>query len=1050
MFVEFFIRRPVFASVCSLLIVLAGAICIPTLPIAQYPDLAPPQVVVNAVYTGASAEVLESAVTTPLEQQINGVEGMKYMSSTSTNDGVSTITVTFDVERDPDLAAVDVQNRVSQATGRLPNEVKITGVSVKKNSAAFVLGIAFYAENNEYDNVFMSNYVDQYVRDELKRIKGIGDIPLFGERKYSMRLWLDPTRLATRQLTASDVVRALQEQNVQVASGQLGQQPAVTGQQFQVSVRAVGRFKDAEEFNDLILKATSDGTLVRLRDVGHAELGAEDYSLTAVYQNISSVGMGIIQLPGANALDVAHQVKAELDRLSKNFPPGMKYKVAFDSTPFVEASIHDVVETLAIAIVLVIATIFLFLATWRSTFIPAITIPVSLIGTFAFVKAFGFTINTLTLFGITLATGLVVDDAIVVIENIERFMREKHMSAREAAGAAMQEVFGAVVATSLVLIAVFVPMAFFPGTTGRIYRQFSVTIAISVAISAFNAITLTPALCALLLRPHGKVNAFFERFERMLDNVKNRYGSILRVSLRFRGVVLVAFIASLGATFWMSKKVPTGFVPQEDQGYFIVAAQTPEGSSLEYTTKVFNKATSILTAQPEVLGAFAAVGYGFNGNGANKGAMWVMMKPFSERKGDQHSVEAVLNRVRGALFAIPEGFVIAVPPPPVQGIGNLGGFQFEVLDRGGSTLQELAGGTWGLIGAGSKDPQLSSLFSTYSANDPQLIVEVDRKKARAMNVRLDQVFSTLQVFMGSQYVNDFDFANRSYRVYVQADAKFRAQREHLNEFYVRSETGQMVPLGTLLNIRETVAPQVISHYNLFRSAEISGTPGTGFSSGQAIERMQQLAAELPNTMTYSWSGLSLEELEGGKQTTLLFGLGLLIVFLVLAAQYESFALPFIVLLGVPVAVLGALGAQWARGLQNDVFCQVGLVMLIGLSSKNAILIVEFAQQLRERGASIVDAAVEAAQTRLRPILMTSLAFILGGLPLVFATGAGQASRHSLGTAVLGGMVVSTVLNLLIIPVLYVLVEALRERRRGPKTESVPPEHGPEPLATPAE
>ncbi|WP_394847813.1 multidrug efflux RND transporter permease subunit [Pendulispora brunnea] len=1050
MFVEFFIRRPVFASVCSLLIVLAGAICIPSLPIAQYPELAPPQVVVTATYTGASAEVLESAVTTPLEQQINGVEGMKYMQSTSTNDGVSTITVTFDVDRDPDLAAVDVQNRVSQATGRLPNEVKVTGVSVKKNSAAFVLGIAFYAENDVYDNVFVSNYVDQYVKDEVKRVKGVGDVPLFGERKYSMRLWLDPARLATRQLTAGDVVRALQDQNVQVAAGQIGQQPAVSGQQFQVSVRAIGRLKDAEEFNDLVVKSTTDGTLVRLRDVGHAELGAEDYSLSAIYRNVPSIGMGVLQLPGANALDVAHNVKAELERLSKSFPPGLKYKVAFDSTPFVEDSIKDVVETLAVAIVLVIATIFLFLATWRSTFIPAITIPVSLVGTFAFVKAFGFTINTLTLFGITLATGLVVDDAIVVIENIERFMREKHMGPREAAGAAMKEVFGAVVATSLVLIAVFVPMAFFPGTTGRIYRQFSVTIAISVAISAFNAITLTPALCALLLRPHGKVNAFFERFERMLDRVKERYGRLLRTALRWRGPVTVAFVISLGVTYWMSRVVPTGFVPEEDQGYFIVAAQTPEGSSLEYTSKVFNKATDVLIQQPEVAGAFAAVGYGFAGNGANKGVMWVMMKPFAERRGEQHSVASVIARTRGQLFGIPEGFVVAFPPPPIQGIGNLGGFQFEVLDRGGSTLQQLAGGTWGLIGAGSKEPQLKGLFSTYSANDPQLVVEVDRGKARAMNVRLDEVFSTLQVFMGSQYVNDFDFSNRSYRVYVQADARFRAQREHLSEFYVRSESGQMIPLGTLINIRETVAPQVISHYNLFRSAEINGTAGDGFSSGQAIEQMEKLAAELPNTMTFQWSGLSLEELEGGKQTTLLFGLGLLVVFLVLAAQYESFALPFIVLLGVPVAVLGALGAQWARGLQNDVFCQVGLVMLIGLSSKNAILIVEFAQQLRERGESIIDAAVVAAQTRLRPILMTSLAFILGGLPLVFASGAGRAARHSLGTAVLGGMIVSTILNLLLIPVLYVLIESVRERRRAPKTESIPPTGGAEPLASPAE
>jgi HAE1 family hydrophobic/amphiphilic exporter-1 len=1042
LFVEFFIRRPVLSAVCSFLIVLAGAICIPSLPLAQYPTLAPPQVTVTAVYIGANAEVVESTVTTPLEQQINGVEGMRYMTSTSTNDGVSTIVVTFDVSRDPDLAAVEVQNRVSQATGRLPNEVKLTGVSVQKNSSSFVLAVAVDSENGAYDHVFTSNYVDRNIRDAIKRVKGVGDVILFGERKYSMRLWLDPGRLAARQLTASDVVRALRDQNVQVAAGQVGQQPAVTGQSFQISVRAEGRLANQEEFDNLVLKSTDSGALVRLKDVGRAELGAEDYSTATFYKGQTAVGIGVLQLPNANALDVARDVKAELARLSKSFPPGMKYQIAFDTTPYIQDSISEVLTTLGEAIVLVIAVIFLFLGNARSTFIPAVTIPVSLIGTFAFVKALGFSINTLTLFGITLATGLVVDDAIVVIENVERFIRDKNMRPKEAASAAMGEVASAVIATSLVLIAVFVPMAFFPGTTGRIYRQFSVTIAISVAISTFVAVTLTPALCAILLQAHdhapkekGFVRRAFDRFDALIDRLRERYGKMLDRALHHRKAIAIVFLAGIGLTYGVGKAVPSGFVPDEDQGYFIVAAQAPEGASLEYTDQLLHKAAAVLEAQPEVKSAFGNAGFSFAGNGANKGVIFVLMKPFEERRGKEHSVASVIARTAGPLFGIPEGFVVAFPPPPIQGIGNLGGFQFEVLEQGGASLQELSASTFGLVGSASKDPSLKGLFTGFTANDPQLVLTVDRDKARRLGVRLEEIFSTLNVLMGSQYVNDFDFSHRSYRVYVQADARFRAKREHLGEFYVRADNGQMIPLMTLITITEKAAPQVINHYNLFRSAEINGQAAAGVSTRQAIARMEDLAREgLPSTMSFAWSGLSLEELEAGSQTSLLFGLGLLVVFLVLAAQYESFALPLIVLFGVPVAVLGALGAQWLRGLTNDIFCQVGLVMLIGLSSKNAILIVEFANQLRERGLSIVDAAVSASKTRLRPILMTSLAFILGVLPMVFAKGAGQASRHSLGTAVAGGMLVSTVLNLFLIPALYVLVETFRERRRTPESE----------------
>jgi hydrophobic/amphiphilic exporter-1 (mainly G- bacteria), HAE1 family len=1032
-FIEFFLRRPVLAAVCSLLIVLAGAVSIPSLPIAQYPQLAPPQVTVAAIYNGASAEVVESAVTTPLEQQINGVEGMKYITSTSTNGGLSTIIVTFEVGRDPDLAAVDVQNRVQQAIGRLPNEVKVTGVTVKKNSSSFVLAFGLFAEHDEYDSVFISNYADRYIVDGLKRLEGVGDVILFGERKYSMRVWLDPARLAARKLTASDVVRALQEQNLQVAAGQIGQQPAPAGQAYQLSVRASGRLKDASEFDRIILKSGDDGTLVQLKDVGRAELGAEDYSTITRMNGKPAVGIGVLQLPTANALDVGDRAKKELDTLTRSFPPGLKAQIAFDTTPFVRDSVREVLHTLGESIVLVVLVILLFLGSLRSTIIPAITIPVSLIGTFAFVKLLGFSINTLTLFGITLATGLVVDDAIVVIENIERFIRDKGMSPPKAARAAMAEVSGAVIATSLVLIAVFVPVAFFPGTTGRIYKQFSLTIAISVAISAFNALTLAPALCALLLQRHTRPGRFFSAVERVIERVRSAYARTVSATLHFRLLAAGVFVLALLATWGASKKVPAGFVPEEDQGYFIVAIQTPEGASVDATSEVAKTVERILQAQPEVNNTFSLSGFSFVGNAPNKGVVFVPLKPYADRKGKEHGASAIIERVRGPLMGITDGFVLPFAPPPIQGVGNYGGFQFEVIDKAGVPIGDLAGATWDIVGKGNGDAkELSGLFSTFTANDPQLLVDVDREKAKSLHVRLEEVFATLSVYMGSQYVNDFDFSSRSYRVYVQADARFRSEPRNLKELYVRSDTGQMVSLASVVDVREAVAPQIINHYNLYRSAEIIGAPAKGRSTGQAMARMEKLAGDnLPGGVSFEWSGLSREEVEAGSQTAIIFGLGLLIVFLVLAAQYESFALPFIVLLGVPVAVLGALLGQLARGLENDVFCQVGLLMLVGLASKNAILIVEFANQLRERGHSILDAAREAAETRLRPILMTSLAFILGIFPLAVASGAGQAARQSLGTAVVCGMVASTLVNLYLIPVLYVGFETLRERFRRP-------------------
>ncbi|MGA9392632.1 MAG: multidrug efflux RND transporter permease subunit [Candidatus Sulfotelmatobacter sp.] len=1027
MFVQFFIRRPVFATVCALLIILAGAAVIPTLPIAQFPDLAPPQVSVSSAYIGASAQTVESAVTIPLEQQINGAEGMKYMTSTSGNDGSSNVTVTFDITRDPDLATVDIENRVNTAQGRLPAAVKAIGITTAKSSQNFVFGAAVVSDNNKYPTLFMSNYLDIYVRDALKRIPGVADVIIFGERKYSMRLWLDPVRMAGRGLTAPDVVNALSEQNVEVAAGQVGQQPAKEGQQYQISVRAVGRLSEAGQFDNIILKTNADGTLVRLRDVGRAELGAEDYSSDLQFNGQDAVGLGVTQLSTANALDVDRRAIAELQRLSRKFPPGMHYKVAFDTTDAVGESIRDVVYTVGSAILLVILVIFIFLGDWRTTMIHFIATPVSLIGTFIFVKLLGFSINTLTLFGITLATGLVVDDAIVVIENIERHITEGEHDSHKAAAAATAEITSAVIATSLVLCAVFVPVAFFPGTTGILFRQFALTIAFSIAISAFNALTLAPVLAAIFLSgPHRQKWWWLRKFDEGVAALTRGYRGLLHHVLEYKFVMVVLFFAGLGLTYFVFTRVPRGFVPNEDQGYFIVVIQAPSGASLEYTKAIGKQVSNLLSDVSEAEGTFSVAGFSFAGSASNQGLIFVPLKPYSQRKGAEHTASAILNRVRPRLFSISGAIAFATLPPAVQGLGQFGGFQFVVQDQASHTLEELSNAAHALMQQSTQDKELVGLYTPFTANDPQYLVTIDREKAKSLHVPLSQITDTLGVYMGSAYVNDFDFNNRSYRVYVQADKQFRSEAQDMKQFYVRSDSGAMVPLDNLISITQTTTPQVISHYNLFRSAEIDGSAAPGYSSGQAIAAMEDLAKKLPQGFSYSWTGLSLEELQAGGTSLLLFGLGTLVVYLTLSAQYESFVLPFIVLLAVPMALLGALGAQWIRGLENDVFCQVGLVMLVGLSSKNAILIVEFAEQLRHRGLPLVEAAVQAATIRLRPILMTSLAFILGVVPLVLATGAGENGRHSVGTTVFGGMIMSTVLNLFFIPVLYLIIEGWRE------------------------
>ena len=1041
MFSDLFIRRPILATVCSLLIILAGAIVIPILPIARYPELAPPSVTVTAFYTGANAQAVESAVTTPLEQAINGVEGMTYISSSSTNSGVSTITVTFDIGRDSDLAAIDVQNRVNQALGRMPTDVRTTGITVIKNTTGFLGGLGFFAKDNRYDAQFLSNYVDLYVKDALKRVPGVGNVIIFGERKFAMRLWLDPAKLASRSLTGSDVVNALREQNIQVAAGALGDAPAPVEQMYQISVRAMGRLTEVNEFEDIVVKAGDDAALVRIKDIGRVELGAETYSSNLRFGGLNAAGVGIQLLPTANALEAFAGVMAEMERLQRTFPPGLEWRLAFDNVGVVRESIIEVLKTLAEAIVLVVLVMFLFLQNWRSTIIPTLTIPVSLIGTFAFLKLFDFSINTLTLFGIVLATGIVVDDAIVVIENIERHMREYGKSAQQAAIDAMREVFGAVVVIGIVLVAVFVPVAFFPGTTGRLYQQFSLTIAFATILSVFNAVTLTPALSALLLgkQAHDK-GRFFTRVNQVIDASTRGYARVLGRALQWKMAMLALFVLGLWGTWTVFNAVPSAFVPQEDEGYFMTIVQAPSGASLEYTTGIAQQAEKILFAEPEVAAVFSVMGFSFTGAAANNGMMFTRLRDWSERPGKEQSLEAVLTRVRGQLFGIPGGMVVSFAPPGIQGLSVFGGFQFEVLDQSGGDITGLANATQALVAQGNQSGRVAGLFTPFRADDPQLLVDIDRDRARSLGLPLREVTDALQVFLGSQYVNDFDFNNRAYRVYVQADQRFRADPGDLGQLYARSQSGAMVPLDTVVQLRETTAPQVISHFNMFRSAEITGAGAPGVSSGQALSEMERLASEtLPPGFNYAWAGQSLEEIKAGGQAGYIFALSIIIVYLVLAAQYESWILPFIILLGVPLAVFGALSAQLLRGFANDVFCQVGLVMLVGLAAKNSILIVEFAEQLRERGMSIVDAAIGAAKIRLRPILMTSFAFILGVLPLAFATGAGAAARNSVGTAVAGGMVASTVLSIVFIPVLYVIIRTLVPGRRTVTTENTPVE-----------
>jgi HAE1 family hydrophobic/amphiphilic exporter-1 len=1058
-FLRIFVERPILSGVIAALILLAGAASIPGLPIAQYPQIAPPTVTVTSTYIGADAATVEAAVTNPLEEQINGVQGLEYMSSTSSNAGVSTITITFDPSRNVDAAAVDVQNRVQNASGQLPSAVTQTGVQITKSSGSFIMAIAFTSKNRSVAPLELSNFLDRNVKDPLLRIDGVSSAQIFGERRYAMRIWLDPRKLEYFGLGASDVTTAVADQNVQVPAGSVGAEPAPSALANTINVHVPGQLADAEAFGNIIVKHGADGSLVRISQVARVELGAQDYSSTLRFDRSTALGIGIQLNSGANALAVAKAVRATLERLRPLFPAGVDYSIPYDTTLFVSESLREVIVTLLIAIVLVVVTIYLFLQDWRTTLIPIITIPVSLIGTFAFVTIFGFSINTLVLFGLTLATGLVVDDAIVVIENIARVMNgARGATRREAAIEGLGEIVGAVIATSVVLLAVFVPVSLIPGTTGAIYKQFALTIAFSIALSAVLALTLTPALAALLMRAEAEPRfPVFRAFNAGLATLTHLYGRFLHRIVRLRYVVAGVLGGLLVLTYVLFSVTPTGFLPDEDQGIFIGTVQAPDGASLDVTESVIEQLENIALANPNVEHVFAIGGLSFSGSATNQGLIFVTLKPWANRKGFANSAQGVIDALQPAAMRIPQAQVILINPPSIPSLGVLGGFDFELEDYGSGPLADLGAASGRLIGAANRDPNLFRVFTTFRASGPQIDAVVNRTQVAQLGASLPDVFNDLTTALGSTYVNDFTYKNRTYRVYVQNDAPYRKDALDVSRIVVPNSSASSgaattlgtqlttpsigttgtdsigsgtatVPLSSVVSVSRGTGAAAISHYNLYRSVEIQGSSAPGHSSGQAITALENLTKTLlPSRYHYAWTGISLDETQSSATTIVIFALALLVVYLVLAALYESLGDPLVILLSVPAALLGAVGALLVRQITSDVYAQIGYVMLIGLSAKNAILIVEFAIAERKNGQSATDAVIAAAQTRLRPILMTSVAFIAGLLPLVFASGAGSASRHSLGTAVIGGMLVSTVLNLIVVPAMYLIIDGIGAR-----------------------
>ncbi|MDB6064123.1 MAG: hydrophobe/amphiphile efflux family transporter [Pedosphaera sp.] len=1057
-FSHFFIDRPIFASVLSIVIVVVGGLAVFKLPIAQYPDVVPPTVVVTATYPGANPKVIADTVATPIEQEVNGVENMLYMSAQCASDGTMNLTVTFKLGTDLDKAQVLVQNRVAVAEPKLPEEVRRLGVTTSKRSPDITLVVNLFSPDDRYDQVYVSNFAFLQVKDVMARLPGVGSIIIFGARDYSMRIWLDPEKVADRNLTADDVVNAIREQNVQVAAGTIGKPPISKGVSFQFIVNAQGRLTDEKEFGDIVIKAGKDGQVTRVRDVARVELAALDYSMNSELNGRPTASIAIFQLPGSNSIETSQAVHDAMEKLKERFPPGMDYRIAFDTTGFTRESISAVLHTLLEAMVLVVLVVIIFLQTWRASIIPLLAVPVSLIGTFAAMAAMGFSLNNLSLFGLVLAIGIVVDDAIVVVENVERNIA-LGLSPRDATRRAMDEVSGAVVAVALVLTAVFVPTAFITGISGQFYRQFALTIAFSTLISAFNSLTLSPALCAILLKPHGTrqdwftrllettLGWFFRGFNKVFTSCTEAYSRMVARLIRFSFAAIVVYLGLIALTYFSFKHVPTGFIPPQDKGYAVIAIQLPDSASLERSEAVVNRISKIARETPGVKASIDLAGLSPISLTAspNAGTIFIILDDFDKRKGPKLTGDAIIAELRKRCAGIQEGFVGVFGPPPVNGMGVVGGFKMELQDRAGAGLEALQAAAYQLMAEANKPGSgLQGVFTTFRANTPQLYLDVDRVKAKTMGVPLTSVFDTLQVYLGSLYVNDFNLFGRIYHVTAQADGQFRREASDIAQLKTRNDAGDMVPLGAVITVRDATGPDRVVRYNMFPAAEMTGNPSTGISSGQAVAAMEKLAKEkLPSTMGFEWTELTLQEILEGNTAIYVFPLCVLFVFLTLAAQFESWSLPLAIILIVPMCLLFAIGGVWLRGMDNNIFTQIGFVVLVGLACKNAILIVEFAKQKQDGGLSRSEAAVESSRLRLRPILMTSLAFIFGVVPLVIAKGAGAEMRQVLGTAVFSGMLGVTLFGIFLTPVFYVVIRWFSERR---KSHSHPTKPGLTPLA----